>query len=268
MTGAVLFLSLSWTATDAGNHLARHEQGVIDWTNGVIEAFAYVRGPDSFENEAQARSVAKARAIAEARRNLINILEEIDVTAEMRLKDLSANDPLLEAEIKSLIQKAHLSDLSYRNDGSVRATLSMKILGSVSEIIIPPWVKSIPPIESQIIKKGAGEGITGLIFDCRGLRQKPLLVPKVVDEEGREIYGPAFASRENVVRLGMAGWICGMEDAIKDWRAGERPLVIKAISDAEGGKNVRLANADAEKIRKNARNLDLMRQCRIIIVLD
>jgi hypothetical protein len=265
---SLFFVCISWTLAFAGNYLVRHENGIIDWTNGVLEAFAYVRAPESFENEAQARSLAKAGAIAEARRNLLNILEEMDVTAEMRLKDLQAKDPFLEREIRSLVQRAYLSDLSYRNDGSVKATLSMKILGLASEIIIPPWVKSISPIESQTTKKGAGEASTGLIFDCRGLRQKAVLVPRAVDEEGREIYGPSFASRENVVRLGIAGWICGMEDALKDWRAGERPLVVKAIAGSHGGKNVRLANADAEKIRKDARNLDLMRQCRIIIVLD
>ena len=41
------------------------------------------------------------------------------------------------------------------------------------------------------------------IIDAKGLNAKPAMSPKVVDENGQEVYGSAYVSREFAVQQGM-----------------------------------------------------------------
>jgi len=73
---------------------------------------------------------------------------------------------------------------------------------------------------------------TGLIVDCRGLGLSPAMSPKIADETGKEIWGTMQIDPEVAIEYGIVGYYKSVEDARSGSRAGQNPLVIKAIGKA------------------------------------
>ncbi len=263
-----LFLWAAWA--EASNYTGIYKRGAVDWSNGVIEAKGIGFPPGTAANSAQARSLAKGSAIEDARKSLLSVIEQLPLTSEQSVKDYIEMNGSLRKDLTSLCLNAHLCDIAYGDNGLVAVTLSLRLYGTLSEKILPQNIKVIPSIAQEPRNQKKNGAYTGIILDCRGLRKSPVLVPKVVDEDGVEVYGPAYASRESAVSFGMAVWLKDISFARANSRAGDKPLVVKAIGSAEKSRagNIRISNADAEKISGQAANLDLMHRCRVIFVLD
>ena len=105
------------------------------------------------------------------------------------------------------------------------------------------------------------------MVDARGLDAKPALVPVLTDEDGKEVYSPAFISREYAVQQG----VCVYARAIgeQERRVGTRPLLAKGLRTVAGRVcDIVISNADASKIRGDSAHLEMLKQCRVIILLD
>lgn len=266
---AVCFF-LWFSYSDAGNYTVTYKMGSVDWSNGVIEAKGIGFPLDTSGSPAQARSLARSSALKEARMSLLSVIEQLPLTSEQSIRDYVMIHESLRKDLAAMCKKAHVADIFYGDNGSVVATLSLKLYGALSERVLPQDIRVIPSIAQEPSNQRKNGANTGILFDCRGLKKSPLLVPKVFDEDGVEVYGPAYASRENAVSFGMAAWLRDIAKAGNNWRAGANPLVIKAIGASETNSpgSVRISNADAEKIRGQAANVALMHSCRIIFVLE
>jgi hypothetical protein len=107
-----------------------------------------------------------------------------------------------------------------------------------------------------------------LIVDARGLGLQPSLAPCIYDENGRQVYGPAFISREFAVTHGVCGYAGSIEQAQADKRVVYHPLMVKGLRITEDATDVIISNMDASKIRGKSENLALLKACRVIVVLD
>jgi hypothetical protein len=264
-----VFLIEGVFSVQAQNYIVPYQKGSIDWSNGILESFGKGVASKGL-HPAQDRSVAKNQAIADAKKAMLSLIEQLPISAGYPVKDhIAAVDSAREG-LRDVIQRAHLAELKYGPEGTVIATMSLKLFGTLSEHLLPLSVKIIPTITQQPSSNNRNGSYTGLIVECRGLRVFPVLLPRIVDEDGSEVYGPAYVSRENAVRLGVAGWMSDLASAKNDWRSGEKPFVIRAIGPAGPAevRDIRISNADAEKIRSQASNLELMHHCRVIFVLD
>ena len=95
------------------------------------------------------------------------------------------------------------------------------------------------------------------------------MAPKVVDENGQEVYGSAFVSREFAVQQGMSGYAKGLEDAEKNERVTDNPMTVKGLkTEGPGRCDIVISNADAARIRNAAEHLSFMKKCRVMIVVD
>jgi biotin carboxylase len=93
--------------------------------------------------------------------------------------------------------------------------------------------------------------------------------PKVLDEEGREVYGSAFVSEEWATKYGIVGYVKDVEAAKKNDRVAANPIVIKATkSSGTGGCDIVISTADAQGMRDMSQNLSFLEQCRVLIVVD
>lgn len=265
-----IFFSLCPSYAEAGNYTVTYKMGSVDWSNGVIEAKGIGFPPGTSDSPAQARSIAKSSALKEARISILSVIEQIPLTSGQSVKDYMMTHESLRQDLAALCKKAQAADMFYGDNGSVVATLSLQLYGALSERVLPRDIRVIPSIVQEPRNQMKNAAYTGILFDCRGLKKSPLLVPRVLNEDGVEVYGPTYASRENAVNFGMAVWFRDIAKAGNNWRAGPNPLVIKAIGAAETNLagNIRISNADAEKIRGKAANVALMHGCRVIFVLD
>jgi hypothetical protein len=108
-----------------------------------------------------------------------------------------------------------------------------------------------------------------LVIDTRGLKIKPVMVPKILDEDAREVYGSAFVSREYAVQQGMSGYSKDLSAAQSDQRVADHPLTVKGLRTAGvEHSDIVISNTDAHRLRSASENLSFMRKCRVIIVVE
>ena len=82
------------------------------------------------------------------------------------------------------------------------------------------------------------------------------MVPILVDETGREVYSPAFVSREFAVQNGVCEYVPAGCDLNQLPRVEPNPLLIKGLRATGQNKcNIVISNSDAFKLRDTSTNL-------------
>jgi hypothetical protein len=108
-----------------------------------------------------------------------------------------------------------------------------------------------------------------LVIDSRGLSVRPAMAPKLLDEDGREVYGSAFVSQEWATKYGIVGYVKDLDSAKKNDRVTANPLVVKALKNSGSGESdLVISNADAQALKDVSKNLSFLEQCRVLIVVD
>jgi hypothetical protein len=146
----------------------------------------------------------------------------------------------------------------------------MKLTGALAEALLPKTPPA-PPVIPGTATPGAVQGqlYTGLIVDARGLGLRPAMAPKILNEEGREIYGSAYINRDWAVREGMVGYLKDPAAAQTNPRVTDKPLMVKAIKvSGDGRVDAVISNADAAALQSASQNLSMLEKCRVIILVD
>ena len=246
------------------------ENGRIDWSNGIVEAVGVGSPPKDPINMAQARAMAKKAAIIAAQQNLLKTLRRVRIDSRTLLKDFVTQSDLIHSEFQRAIQYPKVVDISYLSNGCVKATVAIKLGGPFAEMLLPKSIREIHTVKQPgRPDKEEGKAYTGLVVDCRGLQVRPAIVPRILDEDGNEVYGSKYVDRKYAVRQGMAGYVRDLKAAQKDKRVGNCPITVKAIRAAKSGpSDIAISNSDADAIRGDPRNLRFLQECRVMIVLD
>jgi hypothetical protein len=113
---------------------------------------------------------------------------------------------------------------------------------------------------------------TGLIVDCRGLGVSPAMSPKIVDETGKEIWGTMQIDPEIAIEYGIVGYYKSVEDARSGSRAGQNPLVVKAIGKAGRAKMFQcdavVTSADGQRILGENAEAGFLAKLNVCFVTD
>jgi hypothetical protein len=173
-------------------------------------------------------------------------------------------------KVKAFVKGAQAVAVTYLPDGRVRTSVSMKLGGPFADLVLPEAVRPVDLIrKTEATSREGDRGYTGLVVDYRGFELKPAMVPRIIDEDGNEVYGPAYVSRHYAVETGMAGYSRDLSAALTSPRVADRPLTVKGVQTNTGGpSDVMVSRADAAKIRGAASNLCFLQQCRVMFVLD
>ena len=109
---------------------------------------------------------------------------------------------------------------------------------------------------------------TGLIFDAQHLSFIPSASPKILDEDGREVYGSAYVAKEWVEKQGIVGYAKSLDEGRANQRAAGNPLVIKAMKvTGANNRDLIISNEDARKIRELAKNINFLDRSKVMIVV-
>ncbi len=244
--------------------------GRMDWTNRIVEGVGWgVARPDAGE-KAQARAIAKGEASRQARENLFRVIEQLRIDEQRIGEHLLADREGAREKLRRVLQDARIVEVSFDDGGRVKATAALSLSGGVLHLLLPESIKPIHPLhqrgKSNAEKK---ESLSGLIVDARGCEIQPALVPRILDEEGKIVYGPEYMNRDFAAQTGTAVYIKDMDSALKVERIGKNPLVFESVRKTEAAPtDVVISNADAEQVRGSAGNIQLLQKCRVVIVLD
>lgn len=207
------------------------------------------------------------------------------VDSETLVENFIVTSDRIRTAVQGIIRGASEFKTQYMSDGSVEVTIAVKLAGPLAEELLPKPVgptqpvvptaplgaPSLPAGQGSAITPSAPEGsiLTGLVVDSRGLNVRPAMAPKILNEEGREVYGLAFVKRDYAIRQGMAGYSKDLGAAQANLRVTNNPLTVKGLGTSGTRKtDIVISNADAATIHSAATNLSFLEKCRVMIVVD
>jgi len=256
--------------------------GSVNWSAGYIEAVGIGAPPDRAMGKPQARPMALRAAEQVAKRNLLEITKGVRIDSTTVIRDYTVESDVINSQVEGFIKGALIVKQDYMSDGTVEVTVRMPLLGNFSQAIMPrilekktgntPPVKApaVPPAKTPPAKPSAPAAVyTGLVVDARGIQTRPAMAPKILDENGQEVYGSMSVDREFAVQQGMSGYARDLTAAQNNARVTNNPLTVKAVkTQGTGRSDIVISNADAAALKAAAENVTFMKKCRVMIVLD
>lgn len=111
----------------------------------------------------------------------------------------------------------------------------------------------------------APESYTGVIVDCRGLGLQRAMSPVITNLAGDVLYGDKILDPDLVAAIGMVDYATDIHDAT---RAGNRPLVVRAVKLNNFNSNPVLNVADTEKILRANNAANFFDSANVVFLTD
>jgi len=260
--------------------------GSINWTKGIIQATGIGTSPEEYYGKPQARPMALRAARIDAMRNLLEVTQGVRIDSATVVKNFAVTNDVIMAKVSGMVKGAQIVKQEYLSDGTVEVTMQMSLHGGFAQLVLPQEIKQIEPIKlvpslsveppkpspaiaSKTAEKPTSEIYTGLVVNAIGLNARPAMSPKIIDENGQEVYGSAFVSREYAVQQGMSGYAKDITAAQSNPRVTNNPLTVKVLkTEGPGNSDIVISNADAFKLRSASEHLSFIKKCRVMIVVD
>ena len=263
---SILLLSLSF----AQGVVTQLDKGSVNYSEQTISAIGIGFVPQNAINAGQARRLALRIAKQDALRQLIEIVNGVTLTSETTMSGAMVDD-VISTKVRGFIRGARQNgDPKYLSDTSVEVEYSVPMSG-ISDIMLPPLTVpvAVPGEAAAAPTSPTAGGITGVIIDARGLKARPAMAPRILDQNGNAVYGPGTYSREYAVTNGVAGYSKSLEAAQKDARVMGNTLIIKGVATAGTNRtDITVSNADVSKIDLANRSYSVLKDCRVLILLD
>jgi hypothetical protein len=286
-----LFLAITFLVTlSAQNDFIGDvfENGSINYGDRTIQAIGIGFIPENVINAGQARRSAMRIAKQDALRQLIEIVNGVNVTSETTVSGAMFDD-VIKTQVQGAIRGARrIGDPKYLSDTSVEVVYEVK-MADISRVLLPMAEKAptltfddtnvtasgtvaVALEQQQVgttdtgVKSG---GVTGIIIDGTGLGLRPAMSPRILNQGGSVVYGPGQYSRDYAAANGVVGYAKSLDQAKSDTRVQGNPLIIRGASTSGStSADVIISNTDAGKLAVADGAAGLLKNCRVMIVLD
>jgi hypothetical protein len=247
-------------------YLEQLSTGSINWTSGSVTA----TGIGSVDS---------------AIRNVLQTACQVRMNAECRVIDLTRPNVNFQIEVEEMASAAEIIGQKTLPDGRIEVTVKMELFGGFAQLLLPTDIKQVESIKplsrfQEMATQGVAASVrhrsgtesdtyTGLIVDARGIGARPAMVPVLLDENGKEVYSPAFVSREYAVQQGVCLYMRILGDAANLARVAPKPLWVKGLRTRTAACcDIVISNADASRLRGASSHLGFLKQCRVIILIE
>lgn len=259
--------------------------GIVDWEAGMITARGQGVAPAGVDGQEQAQALARRAATMTARRSLFGLLCDVQIDAATTVCAAMNADGRVAARVQGLVQNSHLVDAAPLPDGPVVVTVDLGLRGALADALLPPASRfgartgvaalaqpapdAAPGPEADAPPVVPMEPYTGLVVDARGLGARPALLPRLVDGQGCELYGPGVVSRELAVGSGLAVYVRDPGTARAHSRVAGNPLMLRArAATGPGRTDLVLPDEVVEGLLALPETARLLAQARVLLVLD
>jgi len=247
------------------------DNGVVDWSQQKVRAVG-IAAPNPDLPTAAQRPAALEAAKQIALRNLIQTVQGMAISSETLVRNAMLENDEIRSKVEGYIRGFTVVDTKYMSDMTVEVEVEVPVSG-VADVLLPPG-KAVPigtevtgyPEATPTTTPGV---ITGLIVDAKGLGVMPAMAPRILDEEGNEVYGSRYVNREWAVKQGMVGYDKAVASARKNKRVGANPMIVKGIKSAGTNKaDIVISNEDAAAVKQAADTQNFLDKCQVMFVLD
>lgn len=241
------------------------DPGAVDWQKKVVKCTgsgaANLRDADG--NKAVARIGAEKAAKLDALRNCMEAVKGIQLETGKSVGSALSSDQALNGRVEGVVRGFKVvGKPRYYEDGGVEMDVEVPLEGKLSEVLLP---KSDAVPAAAPANESPAPG-TSLVVDARGQKLVPALAPRVLDEAGNEVYGPAGLSETGRKAGGAAAYAKDLDAAKKTLgdRLGDKPLVVKAVKVT--GSDVVISADDAKGL--SGKGWPFLADARVVILAD
>jgi len=200
---------------------APKSQSSVNWEGQVLKATGAGAPDMKASTPAQARLGAETAAKLDAFRNLLAQAKGLRVSADKTLGDAMTSDEI-KAKVEGVIRGYKVADKRYFSDNGIEVDVEVP-LSALTELVAPPPDSQ----HAQLNTEGQPKN-TGLVVDARGLKVEKALSPRLLDGDGKPVYGIDTLSEDARKSKGVASYFATLESAKKSLLVGDKPLVVKA----------------------------------------
>jgi hypothetical protein len=244
--------------------------GAINWQDQIIRATG-IGAPNPDHPLAAQRAGALEAAKRVALRNILEVVKGMALNSETTVENAMITSDVINTKVQGVVRDFKVVDQRYMSDGSVEVDVEIPLSGILSDVLLPSQ-QGMPLAPGQAYPLGISvqSGVfTGLIIDATGVALRPAMAPKILDEQGNEVYGTGYVSRDYAVQIGVVGYEKDVNRARQNERVTDNPLVVRAIkTSGTNNCDVVISNADAQKVLAAAKNLNFMEQCKVMFILQ
>ena len=261
------------------------DRGSINYADRTIQATGIGFIPVNVINAGQARRSAMRIAKQDALRQLIEIVNGVNVTSETTVSGAMFDD-VIKTQVQGAIRGARkVGEPKYLSDTSVEVVYEVS-MNNISRALLPMAERAPVLSYESVTATGtaaatdagqggaaaaapASGGVTGIIIDGSGLGLRPAMSPRILNQSGTVLYGPGQYDRDYAAANGVVGYAKTLGQAKADTRVQGNPLVLRGASASGTAKtDVIISNTDAGKLVSAGRSAGLLQDCRIMFVLN
>ena len=234
----------------------------MDWSNLELSIRSLGSPPGRIKVLDDAYPLARKDAEEKAQTKFLQTLSLIRISELETLGALMKHD----AKLKNLVEKeAHqfkVVDSIYYSNGTLELILKMPLHPVLAHLF---EMKENSPAKIPVKKKGR-KVYSGLIVDTSGLVYYPVLAPKLLAEDGLELYGSKNVRGDAMLHHGVVRYSRSVKDAKEGERMGSNPLVVKALRLGADNALV-LPSYESLQLRQSELNLLFLEEGNVIIVI-
>lgn len=265
----------------ANSYLELIEQypwGQINWTQGTVVSKAASVSQVFHGPGPNGRTLNPT--FEQAIQNVINTLMQLRMDDQRCASHIIKANENFREKVEAMARSSKVVHAEHLPDDGEKISIQMSLYGGFAQLMLPAEIRQVQPVKPlnnkhdrpnpQSVGKDFSDGFTGLVVDARGTGAKPSMVPKLLDEKGHEVFGPAYVSREYAVQYGICQYVRLINSRWSPMpRVAPNPLLVKGLRAAVPKScNIVISNADASRLRGKSVHLEFLKKCRVVIVLD
>jgi hypothetical protein len=247
--------------------------GTIDWQDQMLQSTG-IGAPNPKVPLAAQRAGALEAAKRVALRNLLETVKGMYINSETTVENAMMVSDVINTRVEGIVRNFTVVDTRYMSTGDVEVDVKVPLSGVLADALLPsPWStmspgQGYPGFQASGLSPQSAV-YTGLIIDAKGVGVRPAMAPKILDQQGNEVYGTGYVSRDYAVQIGVVGYEKDINRARTNERVTNNPLVVKGLkASGTNSTDIVISNADAQKILAAAQNLNFMEQCKVMVILD
>lgn len=292
LAAAVTFSGITSTSvfaepasTSVAVNVEVQQKGAINWDKGAesdVTAIGIGLPPDNAG--ARGNVLARRAAIVDAQRNLVEIMQGVQIDSETILENLSVSSDIVRSKVQGLVQGARIIDEGLNEDGSYFVKMRVPMYGtqsSIASVALPELRDNVAPeplpevtdtvLPKKEVKALQGAGYTGVVINADEMGLEPTFSPVIYDVNGRVVYGIKNLDYDYAISQGMVAYANTLENATHGNRAGDNPLVINAVSVRGGRNSVNKVNVvvsveDGDRILLACEKSNILQQAAVVFV--
>jgi len=263
---AVMMFTVAAIAADDGSAITKTGQCETNWTKKTIvctgSAAPNLKGGVV---PAQIRLSTERAADLDAYRRILEAVKGVNIDSKDTIGAQMQSNPEVKARVEGLIKGMKRLDTRYYADGGVDVVVEVSLDGAVTEAVVKGSDKKIREAD----KGDFPAKYTGMVVDARGLKVVPALAPRILDQNGKEIYGSGGISSDVLKSSGMVAYLKSIDAAKKNAKVTDNPIMVKAVKLSDNGKSDLVLSAeDSAKLNSKEFSTQFLNNGRVVVVID